>query len=171
MKKVTLKFEQTNKVIISKATKEANAIYTFELTSFNTNELQFNNKIDNLSIVETFCTKIFETIDTFAQSKRKMYINGKAFNFNKSFDLYACIDGVDFCLDNASNILNFDKSTFKIANTRIKDGEVLYNKSRRIFAIMLFQLLQSTENKSQLINTKNMAKIDNVILSNQLLLS
>ena len=155
MKTIFLKFEQLNK--------------ENELFSFNTNELKFNSKADNFTIVSNFCEKIFDTLDVAKQRKQTLFVNGNKFFPNKAFNLYANIDGKDFSLDSDS-IIQFDSPTFKLAYPTMrkdKDGnEYLNTNSRKVFALMLWQLLQGSEGLSQLMSNKNQPLIDSVILSN-----
>lgn len=155
MKTIFLKFEQLNK--------------DNELFSFNTNEIKFNDKADNFKIVSDFCGRIFDTLDIAKQRKQTLLINGNKFSHNKAFNVYANINGKDYSLDSDS-IISFDSPAFKLAHPTMrkdKDGnEYLNTNSRKIFALMLWQLLQGSEGLSQLMSNKNAPLIDSVILAN-----
>jgi hypothetical protein len=155
MKTIFLKFEQLNK--------------ENELFSFNTNEIKFNAKNDNFEIVSNFCGRIFDTLDIAKQRKQSLHVNGNKFSPTKAFNLYANINGKDYSLDSDS-IIQFDAPMFKVAypNTRKdKEGnEYLNTNSRKVFALMLWQLLQGSEGLSQLMSNKNQPLLDSVILSN-----
>lgn len=155
MKTIFLKFEQLNK--------------DKELFTFNTNEIKFNDKADNFKVVSDFCSKIFDTLDIAKQRKQTLFVNGNKFFPNKAFNLYANINGKDYSLDSDS-IIQFDSPAFKLAYPNVrkdKEGnEYLNTNSRKVFALMLWQLLQGSEGLSQLLSNKNAPLIDSVVLAN-----
>lgn len=171
MKTLTFKFEQiTSK--LDKETKEE--IVTTCSFSANGN-FAISPKADNLERTKLFCSKLFNLLDVMQQGSKQMFVNGQKFNFGKEFNLYAVIDGKEYSLD-YGDIITFDKIGFKCSKptTRVdKEGNEQVNaKSRKIFTLQVWQLLQGAEGKTQLMSKSATKQVDaNVTAQAQYLLA
>lgn len=171
MKTLNFKFEQiTTKV--NKETKEE----IVNTCSFSANgNFAISPKADNLERTKLFCSKLFNLLDVMQQGSKQMFVNGQKFNFGKEFNLYAVIDGKEYSLD-YGDIITFDKIGFKCSKptTRVdKEGNEQINaKSRKIFTLQVWQLLQGAEGKTQLMSKSATKQVDaNVTAQAQYLLA
>ena len=165
MKSLTFKFEQ----ITSKVNKETNEEIV-NTCSFSANgNFAVSPKADNLERTKLFCSKLFTLLDVMQQGNKQMFVNGQKFNFGKEFNLYAVIDGKDFSLD-YGDLITFDKIGFKCSKptTRVdKQGNEQINaKSRKIFTLQVWQLLQGAEGKTQLMSKSATAQIEANVTAN-----
>ena len=171
MKTLTFKFEQITSKVNKQTSEEIVTTCSFSANG----NFSINAKADNLERTKLFCSKLFNLLDTLKQGNKQMSVNGQKFNFGKEFNLYAVIDGKDFSLD-YGDLITFDKIGFKCSaptlRTDKQGNEQMNAKSRKIFTLQVWQLLQGAECKTQLMGKSATKQIDaNVTAQAQYLLS
>lgn len=171
MKTLTFKFEQITSKVDKKTNEEIVTTCSFSANG----NFSISPKADNLERTKLFCSKLFNLLDVMQQGNKQMLVNGQKFNFGKEFNLYAVIDNKEYSLD-YGDIITFDKIGFKCSKptTRVdKEGNEQINaKSRKIFTLQVWQLLQGAEGKTQLMSKSATKQVDaNVTAQAQYLLA
>lgn len=163
MKKVSLKFEQSNttKVTIVKAVKTKNSkgetkvivpALTESITTLvtcNTKELEYTNNDEAIKIVCEIVTAVNGSIQLAKQMKQNCFIlGGYKFFINKKFNLYLNLNGQDFSLADVNTFMGIS-TEFKLSNLEQ-------------FAKGLYTIFQSAEGKNCILSLKDSKKIDSV---------
>jgi hypothetical protein len=153
MKSVSIKFEQvaSRTITLVKAVKDndgkviSKAITEKEYTLISAKTKGFDVK-DNSTTVATVI-EIVSNIQgavNYAQQMecKKFNLGGSNFMINKPFNLYVCIDGVDFCLNDVNNFTN-------ILGLNV-EGSFRLSKLE-ILAKGLYSIMQVAKNESPLL--------------------
>ena len=144
MKKVNLKFEQVQ------STKKVET-----LVSANTRQLEYKETDEAIKIVCEIVTAVNQSIQFAKQMKVNNFVlGGQKFFINKKFNLYVCVNGVDYSLNDCESFLSigFD---FKLSKLEL-------------FATGLFSILKASEGKNHLANNTESKKIASVVTALQL---
>ena len=163
MKSVSLKFNQvqTSTITLVKAIKVKNEktgkLETVEpavtekvetLINTETTPLQYETSEQAVKIAVEIVSEVMNAVKFAKQMEQTSFLLGsEKFYINKKFDLYVCVNGLDYSMDDITNVLGAKLSSeFRLSKMEI-------------FAKGLLTLLNVADGKSHLLNNTESKKI------------